>query len=176
MSKAVVCLAKTEIQASSIVERLSTIGVRDRDISVLFPKPLSKAEGLLDWSHHAPQGAAIGGGAGGITGGVLGWLAGMGMLMLPGVGPVLAAGPIVALLSGAAVGATLGGITGALVGMGIPADDATVYETKVRDGNILIFTHVPNTEEARIVHDIYRQTHASDISIMDDSRARRTQA
>ncbi len=84
----------------------------------------------------APEGAATGATAGGLLGGALGWLAGIGALAIPGVGPFVAAGPIMAALGGAAVGATAGGITGTLVGLGIPELEAKQYDEKIRGGNI----------------------------------------
>lgn len=164
MSKAVICIAKTEAQARNIVSRLKEAGVMENDISVLLPD----RSGTRDFAHEhntkAPEGATIGASAGGVTGGVLGWLAGIGMLAIPGVGPFIAAGPIMAALSGAAVGATLAGIAGALVGMGIPEYEAKQYETKVKDGNILISVHARNNDEAKLVKEIYEEAHAEDIS------------
>ena len=98
-------------------------------------------------------------------GGVLGLLAGMGALAIPGVGPFIAAGPIMAALSGAAVGAAIGGITGALVGMGIPEYEAKQYETKVKDGNILLSVHSHDRDEANLIKEIMKSAKADDISI-----------
>src|SRR6478672_9945816 len=118
MEKAVFCIAKTEAQATSIVDQLKTAGFSNNDISVLLPDKT----GTKDFAHKkntkAPEGAITGAGTGGVLGGVLGWLAGIGSLAIPGVGPFIAAGPIMAALSGAAIGAAAGGIVGTLVGMG----------------------------------------------------------
>src|SRR5512144_3247971 len=132
MSKSVFCLADNEIQAEKIVEDLKATGFSNNDISALFP---DKA-GTKDFAHEqhtkAPEGAATGAGTGGVLGGALGWLVGIGALAIPGLGPFIAAGPIMAALSGAAAGAALGGLTGALIGMGIPEYEAKRYEGIVR--------------------------------------------
>lgn len=169
MSKAVMCIAKTEVQAGNIVNRLKEVGVMENDISVLFPDKTATRDFAHEQHTKAPEGATVGGSAGGVTGGVLGWLAGIGLLAIPGAGPFIAAGPIMAALSGAAVGATLGGIAGALVGMGIPEYEAKQYETKIKDGNILISVHVLNGDEAKIVKEIYEQANADDISTTSEA-------
>jgi hypothetical protein len=99
-----------------------------------------------------------------VFGGALGWLAGIGALAIPGVGPFVAAGPIAAALSGAAVGGALGGISGALIGMGIPEYEAKRYEGKVREGGILISVHTDDSEEVKIAKDIFKQEDAQDIA------------
>src|SRR5580765_6596977 len=136
MSKAVFCIARTEVQAEAIVNQLKGVGFSNNDISVLFPDK----RGTRDFAHEqhtkAPEGAATGAGTGGLLGGALGWLAGIGALAIPGVGPFIAAGPIMAALSGAALGAAVGGIGGALVGMGLPEYEAKRYEGKIQAGNI----------------------------------------
>src|SRR6185437_5390857 len=141
MKKAVFGIAKTENQAVNIANQLVSAGFSENDISVLFP---DKA-GTRDFAHEkhtkAPEGAATGAGTGVVLGGALGWLAGIGALAIPGVGPFIAAGPIMAALSGAAVGGAVGGITGALIGMGIPELEAKRYEGKIKQGNILLSVH-----------------------------------
>jgi hypothetical protein len=138
MAQAVFCLAKTEAQAIGIVDRLKAMGFSANDISVLFPDKT----GTKDFAHEhhtkAPEGAVAGAGTGGILGGALGWLVGIGALAIPGLGPFIAAGPIMAALSGAAAGAMLGGVAGALIGLGIPEYEAKRYEGKIKEGNILI--------------------------------------
>src|SRR5438105_13733656 len=120
MSKSVFCIVPGYTQAQRIVGDLRSAGFSGSDISVLMP---DKA-GTKDFAHEqhtkAPEGAATGAGTGGVFGGALGWLVGIGALAIPGLGPFIAAGPIMAALSGAAAGATLGGITGALIGLGMP--------------------------------------------------------
>ena len=118
MSKSVFCLSDNEFQTEKIVQQLKDGGFSNNDISVLFPDK----SGTKDFAHEqhtkAPEGAATGAGTGGALGGAVGWLMGIGALAIPGVGPFIAAGPIVAALAGAGVGAAVGGLTGALVGMG----------------------------------------------------------
>src|SRR6266849_3399261 len=122
--RAVFCIAKSGDQACRIVDNLKAEGFSNNDISVLFPDK----QGTRDFAHEkstkAPEGATTGAGTGGVLGGALGWLAGIGALAIPGFGPFIAAGPIMAALSGAAVGATAGGLTGALVGMGMSEYEA----------------------------------------------------
>src|ERR1700736_6155200 len=147
MAKAVFCIAKTETQATTIVDRLKAAGFSNTDISVLFPDK----SGTKDFAHEqhtkAPEGAAAGAGTGGLLGGGLGWLVGIGALAIPGVGPFIAAGPIMAALAGAAVGAAAGGLTGALVGLGIPEYEAKQYEGKILKGNVLISVHTEDSKE-----------------------------
>jgi hypothetical protein len=169
MSKAVFCIATSEFQAESIVNELKVAGFSDNDISVLFPDKT----GTKDFAHEhhtkAPEGAAAGAGTGGVLGGTLGWLAGIGLLAIPGVGPFVAAGPIMAALSGAAVGAAVGGIAGALIGMGIPEFEAKRYEGKIRAGNILISVHTEGQQEAKRARDIFEQAGAHDIAATSEA-------
>ncbi len=164
MSKAVFCIASGYDQALGIVNQLKAAGFSSNDISVLLP---DKA-GTKDFAHEqhtkAPEGAATGAGTGGVIGGALGWLAGIGSLAIPGVGPFIAAGPIMAALSGAAVGATVGGIAGALIGMGIPEYEAKRYEGKIKGGNILISVHSENSKETSRAKEIFEHAGASDVS------------
>jgi hypothetical protein len=162
--KAVICIASSETQAETIVDRLKSTGFSNSDISVLFPDK----RGTKDFAHEhhtkAPEGATTGAGAGGVVGGALGWLAGIGALAIPGVGPLIAAGPIMAALSGAAVGATVGGVAGALVGMGIPEYEAKRYEGKIKGGNILISVHSEDSEQTKRAKAIFEEFGAQDIS------------
>lgn len=120
-------------------------------------------------STKAPEGAATGAGTGGVLGGVLGWLAGIGALAIPGIGPFVAAGPIMALLGGAAVGATVGGITGALIGMGIPEYEAKRYESKLKEGKILISVHSENSDETDRAKTIFKNAGAEDITTSSEA-------
>lgn len=163
MSKAVLCIANSESQAIEIVNQLKGAGFRN-EISVLTPDK----SGTRDFAHEhntkAPEGATTGAGTGGVLGGALGWLAGIGTLAIPGLGPFIAAGPIMAALGGAAVGATVGGIVGALIGLGIPEYEAKQYEGKIKGGNVLISVHTDNAEQAERVEEIYKNAGAEDIS------------
>src|SRR4029079_7190665 len=105
-----------------------------------------------------------GGSTGAILGGALGWLAGIGLLAIPGLGPLIAAGPVLAALSGVAVGAAFGGIGGALVGMGVPEFEAKRYEGKIKEGNILISVHCENSEETKRAKEIFEQSGAHAIA------------
>jgi len=100
----------------------------------------------------------------------LGWLAGIGAIAIPGLGPFIAAGPILAALSGAAVGAAVGGFSGALVGMGIPEIEAKQFEAKLRNGNILISVHTEDSLERERVEEIYKQAGARDVSYTAEAR------
>ncbi|MDB6131751.1 MAG: hypothetical protein JWM04_2858 [Verrucomicrobiales bacterium] len=172
MAKAVFCIARSEFQAESIVNELKVAGFSDNDISVLFPDKT----GTKDFAHEhhtkAPEGATAGAGTGGVLGGALGWLAGIGALAIPGAGPFIAAGPIMAALGGAAVGAAVGGITGALIGMGIPEYEAKRYEGKIKAGNILISVHTENSQEAKRSKDIFEELGAHDISTTTEAEVK----
>src|SRR6186713_2514546 len=164
MEKAVFCIAQTESQASNIVDQLKAAGFSNNDISVLFPDK----QGTKDFAHEqntkAPEGAATGAGTGGVLGGALGLLAGIGALAIPGVGPFIAAGPIMAALSGAAVGAAVGGITGALIGLGIPEFEAKRYEGKIKGGNVLVSVHSESSDETKRAKVIFEAAGAEDIA------------
>jgi hypothetical protein len=169
MARAVFGIVSTEAQAAGIVRDLRQAGFSNNDVSVLFPDK----QGTRDFAHEqhtkAPEGAAAGAGAGGVLGGVIGWLAGIGTLAIPGLGPFIAAGPIMAALSGAAVGAAAGGVTGALVGMGMPELEAKQYEGKIRSGNILLSVRAEDGDEVRRVKEIFRTHKAEDISDAGES-------
>jgi len=167
--KSVLCIADSEARAITITDRLKAAGFSNNDISVLFPDK----RGTKDFAHEqhtkAPEGAATGGVTGGVLGGALGWLAGIGALAIPGVGPFIAAGPIMAALGGAAVGGAVGGIAGALIGLGIPEYEAKRYEGKIREGNILISVHSEDHEESKRAKEIFTEAGASDISTTGES-------
>ena len=171
MEKAVICIAKSEEQAVRIVNQLKEAGFSNNDISVLLPD----RAGTRDFAHElhtkAPEGAATGAMAGGVAAGVLGWLAGIGSLAIPGVGPLIAAGPIMAALSGAAAGGAVGGLAGALIGFGIPEYEAKQYEGKVKNGNILISVHTEDSKERSAAKEIFDRAHAGDISYTGEARA-----
>lgn len=170
MSKtSVFCIARSQDQAINIVDRLKSENFSNNDISVLLPDK----SGTRDFAHEqhtkAPEGAATGGVTGGVIGGVLGWLVGIGTLAIPGVGPFIAAGPIMAALSGAAVGGAVGGITGALIGLGIPEFEAKRYESKIKSGSILISVHTEDADEAHRAKEIFKDEGAEDISSTGES-------
>jgi hypothetical protein len=171
MSNSIFAIASTESIANSIVTRLKAAGFADNDISVLFPDKSTSRDFAHEKHTKAPEGTGVGAAAGGVVGGTLGLLAGIGLLAIPGVGPFIAAGPIMASLSGIAVGATVGGVAGALVGMGIPEIEAKRYEGKVKDGNILIAVHAADSKKAASAKAIFEAEKASDISTGSESSA-----
>lgn len=163
MATSVFGIAKSSELAARVVGRLKAVGFTDSDISVL----LADKSGTRDFAHEqntkAPEGASTGAGVGGLMGGTLGLLAGIGALAIPGVGPLIAAGPIMAALSGAAVGAAVGGLTGALVGMGIPEYEAKRYEGKIMGGNVLISVHAADGASARKAENILEESGVEDV-------------
>jgi hypothetical protein len=161
--KSVFCIASSREQADRIVGQLRDANFSSNDISVLFPDKNSTRDFAHEKNTKAPEGAVTGAGTGGVIGGALGWIAGIGMLAIPGVGPFVAAGPIMAALGGAALGAAAGGIAGALIGMGIPELEAKRYEGKVKAGNLLLSVHTETSEEVKRVKDIFTKAGAEDI-------------
>ncbi len=162
--KSVFCLARDEAQAMRIVDHLKAAGFSNNDISALLPDKGSTREFAHEKGTKAPEGALTGAGTGGVLGGVLGWLVGIGALAIPGLGPFIAAGPIMAALSGAAIGATAGGVAGALVGMGIPEFQAKRYESRLREGRILLSVHVESSDEVKRAKEIFERAGAEDIA------------
>jgi len=168
MSKAVFCIVNIS-KAERIVDRLKVAGFSNNDISVI----MADKTGTRDFAHEhktkAPEGAATGASTGAVLGGALGWLAGIGTLAIPGVGPLIAAGPIMAALSGAAVGGSVGGLTGALIGMGIPEFEAKRYEGKVKGGSALISVHSENSQETDRAKKIFEAEGAEDIATKEEA-------
>ena len=175
--KSVFCITTSRNQADQIVDHLKIANFSNNDISVLFPDEESTREFAHEKNTKAPEGAVAGAGTGGVVGGALGWIAGIGALAIPGVGPFIAAGPIMAALGGAAVGAAVGGIAGGLIGLGIPEIEAKRYEGKVKAGNLLISVHTEDPGDIARAKDIFRQGGAQDIcttgeaSVAKDSKA-----
>src|SRR5262245_55338255 len=162
--KAVFCIARDLPQAARIVDELKSAGFSNNDISVLFPDKDTSRDFAHEHSTKAPEGAATGGAVGGVLGGTLGWLVGVGTLTIPGVGPFIAAGPLMAALGGAAVGGAAGGLLGGLVGMGIPEFEAKRYEGKIRGGNVLVSVHSESSDETKRAKTIFERAGAEDIS------------
>jgi len=164
-------LYKDEAQLNDGVDALRAAGYRNTDISVLFPDN----RGTKDFAHEkntkTPEGTAAGAASGLAIGGTLGWLAGIGALAIPGIGPFIAAGPIVAALAGAGAGGALGGLVGALVGMGIPEYEAKRYEGRIRSGGILMSVHCDNSEWVGRAKEILRETGAEDIGSAGEAAA-----
>lgn len=153
------------------VELMRQSGFRGTDISVLLPENI----GNKDFTHvkesKAPEGAVAGAGSGAILGGALGWLAGIGALAIPGVGPLIAAGPIVAMLTGAGAAGIIGGLTGALVGAGIPEYVARRYEGRVRKGGILLSVHCDDQDWTNRAKRLLAETGAEEISATGEAAA-----
>jgi len=161
---AVFGIYRNYVEVERGVDALKAAGFRNTDISVLFPE----SSGTKGFAHEkntkAPEGATAGAGTGAVIGGALGWLAGIGALAIPGVGPFIAAGPIMAALAGVGVGGAVGGITGALIGMGIPEYEAKRYEGRVKDGGILLSVHSDDSSWTKRAKNILEGTGAQDIS------------
>jgi hypothetical protein len=171
MRTAVYCIAQDLAQAENIVTGLKMANFSSNEISVLMPDK----GGTRDFAHEQntklPEGAATGGATGMGAGAILGWLAGIGSLAIPGVGPFIAAGPIMAALGGAAVGGFAGGILGGLIGMGIPEYEAKLYDGKIRGGNALISVHTISSEQEDAVKQIFRNAGAEDINSSSEAHA-----
>jgi len=168
---AVYGIYRNRSQAESSVDRLIASGFRTEDISVL----LAENVGTKDFAHEkhtkAPEGTATGAAAGGVVGGTLGLLAGIGALAIPGLGPFIAAGPIMATLAGAGAGGVVGGLVGALVGMGIPEYEAKRYEGRIKEGGILMSVHCDDADWAKKAKDLLKQTGAEDVSSSGEAGA-----
>jgi len=162
--KCVFCTTTSRDQADQIVDHLKTESFSNDDISVLFPDKTTSRDFTHEKNTKAPEGAAAGAGPGGVgvIGGALGWIAGIGALVIPGVGSFSAAGPIAGALSRAAVGAAVGSIAGGLIGLGIPELEARRYEGKVKAGNILIAVHTDDAGDIARARDIFKQGGAQD--------------
>ncbi len=170
MAISIFCLAQSNDAARRIIDHLRASGFSSNDISVLFPDKSSTKDFAHEKHTKAPEGAATGGVAGGVLGGALGWLVGIGSLAIPGVGPFIAAGPIMAALGGAAIGAAVGGIAGALVGLGVPEFEAKRYEGKIRNGRILISVHTEDGKSVKKVKEIFAREGAEDIASAGEAK------
>jgi hypothetical protein len=169
--KSIFCISTSRGQADRIVDQLKNANFSNNDISVLFPDKETTRDFAHEKNTKAPEGIATGAGTGGVLGGALGWVAGIGALAIPGVGPFIAAGPIIAALSGAAIGATVGGIAGGLIGLGIPELEAKRYEGKIKEGNLLISVHTENSDEISKAKDIFTKAGAEDVCVTGESSA-----
>src|SRR5579863_2206052 len=153
------------------VDALQSAGFRNTDISVLFPENVGTKDFAVKKGTKAPEGTATGATSGAVIGGGLGWLAGIGALAIPGLGPLIAAGPIVALLAGAGAGGTLGGLTGALIGLGIPEYEAKRYEGRVKQGGILLSVHCDDSKWTKRAKELLERTGATDIASTGEASA-----
>src|SRR5581483_3718747 len=161
---AVFGIYRTPVDAERGVDTLIAAGFPSADISVLLPDNRSTKDFAHEKETKAPEGTAAGVTAGGLVGGTLGVLAGAGALAIPGIGPLLAAGPLMAGLAGLGVGGAVGGLVGALVGMGIPEYEAQLYEGRVKDGGVLLSVHTPGTDDADRAKHALQASGAQDVS------------
>jgi hypothetical protein len=168
---AVFAIYRSRAGAEEAVDALRAAGYRNTDISVLLPEN----QGTKDFAHEkgtkAPEGAATGATAGAVAGGVLGWLAGIGALAIPGIGPLVAAGPIVGALAGAGAVGVAGGIVGALIGMGIPEYEAKRYEGRIKQGGILLSVHCDSSDWVKRAKEILERTGGEDIASAGEAKA-----
>jgi hypothetical protein len=161
----------SQLDAENAVHGLKLAGFRSTDISILFPDNTGTKDLAMERSSKAPEGTAAGAGGGAVVGGILGWLAGVGLLAIPGLGLFVAAGPIMAMLSGIGVGGVLGGVAGALAGLGTPEYEAKRYEGRIRKGGILLSVHCDDREWVTSAREILVQTGAEDVSATTEAKA-----
>jgi hypothetical protein len=157
--------------AENAIDTLTRSGFPISDVSVLVPETLGAKDMGTEKATKAPEGTATGAGTGAVLGGTLGLLAGIGALAIPGVGPLIAAGPIMATLAGLGVGGAVGGIAGGLIGLGIPEYEAKRYEGRIQKGGILVSIHCDTSEEIKQAKEILERTGGEDISSTGESSA-----
>jgi hypothetical protein len=162
---------RDRMSAENGVDVLREENFRSTDISALLPENVGTKDFAHEKNTKAPEGATAGATTGAVLGGGLGWLVGIGALAIPGLGPFIAAGPIVALLAGAGAGGAIGGLTGALIGMGIPEYEAKRYEGRVKNGGILLSVHCDSSEWTKKAKDILERTGAEDVSSTGEAAA-----
>ena len=163
-------------QAERAVDALVFEGFSNSDVSVLMPDNQSSKEFAHEKNTKAPEGTTTGVAAGGTIGGTLGLLAGIGALAIPGVGPFIAAGPIMGALAGLGVGGAVGGLVGALVGMGIPEYEAKRYAGRIHDGGVLLSVHCESTADVERATRTLKQTGADDVSSTTEAAVRSVSA
>jgi hypothetical protein len=168
---AVFGIYQNEKQAERTVDDLLAAGFSNDAISVLLPDNKGTKDFAHDKSTKAPEGTTVGVTTGGVIGGTLGLLAGIGALAIPGIGPFIAAGPIMGALAGLGVGGAVGGVIGALVGMGIPEYEAKRYEGHIKAGGVLLSVHCDTSEEIARAKDLLKHTGAQDISSSGEAKA-----
>src|SRR6202048_4060910 len=168
---AVFGIYKSSAEAESAVDRISAAGFSHNDIAVLLPDTQSSKEFAHEKNTKAPEGTTTGVTTGGVIGGTLGLLAGIGALAIPGLGPFIAAGPIMGALAGLGVGGAVGGLIGALVGMGIPEFEAKRYEGRIKEGGVLLSVHCDTSENVARAKELLKQTSAQDISSTGEASA-----
>lgn len=165
--QAVFCIATERAKARRILDKLRAGGFRESAISVIMASKAEDGDIEIEGHTKAPEGAVTGAGTGLLAGGVLGWMAGIGSLAIPGLGPFIAAGPIMAALGGAAIGTAAGGVTGGLIGLGLSEFEAKKYEAHLKDGNTLISVHTHSDDEVDRAKKIYKAEQADDVSVQN---------
>jgi hypothetical protein len=171
MTKAVYGIASTHAQAASLIDKLRKGGFASTDVSILAPHN-QQDQGLAVEKHtKSLEGTATGATAGGVLGGVLGLLAGIGTIAIPGLGILVAAGPLLATLSGMGFGASVGGLAGGLIGLGIPEYEAKRYEGHLEHGGILVAVHCEDSEAVSRAEDIMQTGGATDIATSREKAA-----
>jgi len=170
-NKAVFGIYSNHLDAENAVNGLKLAGFRNTDISILFQENEGTKDLVMTRSTKAPEGTAAGASSGAVVGGIIGWLAGAGLLAIPGLGMFVAAGPLIASLSGIGVGGVFGGLTGALVGLGSPEYEAKRYEGRIRKGGILLSVHCDDSDWAKTARTILQQTGAEDVSSTTEAKA-----
>jgi len=168
---AVFGIFRTQSEVEYAVDLLRAEGFRNTDVSVLFPENQGTKDFAVEKNTKAPEGTTTGVTTGAVIGGTLGWLAGIGALAVPGIGPLIAAGPIVAALTGVGVGGAIGGVAGALIGMGIPEYEAKRYEGRIKDGGILLSVHCDDAKWTDKAKALLKQTGATDIASSSEAAA-----
>jgi len=168
---AVFGLFEDRMQLEYAIDALRAEGFRESDMSALLPDLQDTRELAHEKHTKAPEGAVAGGSSGAVIGGALGWLAGIGALAIPGVGPFIAAGPIMGMLGGIGVGGAIGGVTGALIGLGIPEYEAKRYEGRIRKGGILLSVHCDDPNWAKRARNILFQTGGEDVASTGEAQA-----
>jgi len=170
VAQAVFGIADSEARAERIIAELRDAGFPRESISILFPDRTGTHELRHEAHTKAPEGASAGLGTGALLGGALGWLSGVGAIAIPGLGPFLAAGPILATLSGVTAGAAVGGLSGALLGYALPEFEATLYEGRLREGNYLVSVHTESVMQQAHVREILERNGATDVSQREEAR------
>jgi hypothetical protein len=161
----------TRAAVENAVDVLKSENFRNTDISVLMADNVGSKDFAHEKDTKIPEGTAAGAATGAVAGGILGWLAGIGALAIPGVGPFIAAGPIMGALAGAGALGTMGGIVGALVGMGIPEYEAKRYEGRIKDGGVLLSVHCDNSDWVKRAKDVLERTGAEDVASAGEASA-----
>lgn len=161
---------RDQIALDRTIDILKAQNFRNSDISVLMPTRQGSKDFAIEKNTKAPEGASTGAAAGALGGGVLGWLVGAGALAIPGLGPFIAAGPIMAAIAGAGVGGTVGGVAGGLIGLGIPEFEAQRYEGYVKEGGMLVAIHVDDDKWESKAKEILEENGARNVSTTSEKK------